>query len=163
MRFAVAMGVPPRGTPKYKKWLTQQKRRKREVRLEAAKAKARKLLKNEIKQLRSEVEAVTRRSNKHFRQSGYFEAAVEAAGREKRSLLKKLAAAKGVYDMALDLMNKARKEQQRANDRLQWWEGWWASLSPGVQRRVLAVSRPPKFNKKTGPDPDAVEFWPWVL
>ena len=79
-----------------------------------------------------------------------------------RSLLKKLAAAKGVYDMALDLMNKARKEQQRANDRLQWWEGWWASLSPGVQRRVLAVSRPPKFNKKTGPDPDAVEFWPWV-
>ena len=104
------MGVPPRGTPKYKKWLTQQKRRKREVRLEAAKAKARKLLKNEIKQLRSEVEAVTRRSNKHFRQSGYFEAAVEAAGREKRSLLKKLAAAKGVYDMALDLMNKARKE-----------------------------------------------------
>ena len=35
LRFAVATGVPPRGTPKYKKWLTQQKRRKREVRLEA--------------------------------------------------------------------------------------------------------------------------------
>ena len=73
------MGVPPRGTPKYKKWLTQQKRRKREVRLEAAKAKARKPLKNAIEQLRSEVEAVTRRYNKHFRHSGYFEAAVAAA------------------------------------------------------------------------------------
>ena len=116
------MGVPPRGTPKYKKWLNQQKRRKREVRLEAAKAKARKLLNNEIEQLRSEVEAVTRRSNKHFRRSGYFEAAVAAAGLEKRSLLRKLAAARGVHDTALELMRKARKEQERAKDRLQWRE-----------------------------------------
>jgi len=36
------MGVPPKGTPKYKRWLAQQKNRKRQVRLEAAKAKARK-------------------------------------------------------------------------------------------------------------------------
>ena len=143
------MGVPPKGTPKYKRWLAQQKNRKRQVRLEAAKAKARKLLKNEIGQLRSEVDAVTRRSNKHFRNAGAYEAALAAARREKRSLIKKLAAAKGVHDMALELMNKARKEQQRANDRLQWWEGWWASLSPGVQRRVLVVSRPPPSSTRS--------------
>ena len=97
------------------------------MRLEAARAKARKLLKNEIEQLRSEVEAVMRRSNKHFRNAWSYKAAVAAARREKRSLLRKLAAARGVQDAAFELTKTARKEQERAKDRLQWWEGWWAS------------------------------------
>ena len=149
LRFALAMGVLLKGTPKYIKWFTQQEKRKQEVRLEAAKAKSRKLLKNEIEQLRSEVDAATRRSNKHFRNEGAHKAAVAAARREKQSLIKKLAAAKGIHDAALELTQKARKEQECANDRLQRWEVWRASFISRIpEARVSGV--PPHIFRVRG-------------